>query len=193
MRKRADDVADTRHRIVEAAAHLHGTIGPAATTISAIADEAGVTRLTVYRHFPDASTIFSACSQHWTAGQLLPDRAAWGQITDPAQRVHAGLADLYRFYRAAEPMLTNVHRDADVLPASLRDQNTAEDARRRDTLLRAFAVSGAHRRRLRGALGHATSFPTWRSLCIEQGLSDRDAVSMMTTFVLAVAESPQGR
>jgi AcrR family transcriptional regulator len=193
MRKRADDVADTRQRIVEAAAHLHGTIGPAATTISAIADEAGVTRLTVYRHFPDASAIFSACSQHWAAGQLLPDRAAWGQIADPAQRVQAGLTDLYRFYRAASPMLTNVHRDADVLPAALHDQNTAEDARRRDTLLRAFTVSGAHRRRLRGALGHATSFPTWRSLCIEQGLSDRDAVSMMTALVLAVAESPQAR
>lgn len=193
MRKRADDVADTRQRIVAAAAQLHGTIGPAATTISAIADEAGVTRLTVYRHFPDALAIFSACSRHWAAGQQLPDRAAWSQITDPAQRVHAGLTDLYRFYRAAEPMLTNVHRDADVLPASLRDQNTAEDARRRDTLLRAFDASGARRRRLRGALGHATSFPTWRSLCVEQGLSDRDAVSMMTSLVLAVAESPQGR
>jgi AcrR family transcriptional regulator len=193
MRKRADDVADTRERVVEAAVHLHGTIGPAATTISAIAEEAGVTRLTVYRHFPDAPAIFSACSQHWAAGQLLPDREAWARINDPARRVHAGLTDLYRFYRAAEPMLTNVHRDADALPASLRDQNTAEDARRRDTLLRAFAASGARRRRLRAALGHATSFPTWRSLCIDQGLSDREAVSMMTALVLAVAESPQGR
>jgi hypothetical protein len=54
-------------------------------------------------------------------------------------------------------------------------------------------VSGAHRRRLRGALGHALSFPTWRSLCIEQGLSDREAVSMMTALVLAVAESSQSR
>jgi AcrR family transcriptional regulator len=193
MRKRADDVADTRERVVEAAVHLHGTIGPAATTISAIAKEAGVTRLTVYRHFPDALAIFSACSQHWAAGQLLPDREAWARINDPARRVHAGLTDLYRFYRAAEPMLTNVHRDADALPASLRDQNTAEDARRRDTLLRAFAASGPRRRRLRAALGHATSFPTWRSLCIDQGLSDREAVSMMTALVLAVAESPQGR
>ena len=74
MRKRADDVAATRQRIVEAAVRLHGTIGPAATTISALAEEAGVTRLTVYRHFPDDLALFTACSAHWAAGQICPTR-----------------------------------------------------------------------------------------------------------------------
>ena len=53
MRKRAEQVDQTHQRIVEAAVHLHGTVGPAATTIAGIAEQAGVTRLTVYRHFPD--------------------------------------------------------------------------------------------------------------------------------------------
>src|SRR4029077_13480877 len=78
--------------------------------ISALADQAGVTRLTVYRHFPDDLALFAACSAHWASGQELPDPQAWNRIADPAQRLRAGLSDLYRFYRAAEPMLTNVRR-----------------------------------------------------------------------------------
>ena len=81
--KRIESVAETRQRIVAAAVELHGTIGPAATTISALAEKAGVTRLTVYRHFPDDRALFAACSQHWAANQLMPDPAAWSRIGDP--------------------------------------------------------------------------------------------------------------
>jgi AcrR family transcriptional regulator len=188
MRERADHIAATRQRIVEAAAHLHGTIGPGATTISAIAARAKVTRLTVYRHFPDDIAIFSACSQHWAAGQVMPDPDAWQRIKDPQDRVRAGLTDLYRFYRDAKVMLSNVQRDADALPVPLRERNAAEDERRRAALLRGFAGARGNRRtRLRAVIGHATSFTTWQSLCIAQGLSDREAVAVMTDLVLAVA------
>jgi Bacterial regulatory proteins, tetR family len=102
--------------------------GPAGTTIAAIADRAGVTRLTVYRHFPDDATLFDACSAHWIARQQLPDPGAWSQIGDPAARLRAGLADLYRFYRAGAGMLTHISRDFAALPAghqqTLRDQDT---------------------------------------------------------------------
>jgi AcrR family transcriptional regulator len=187
MRKRAEDVAATRRRIVEAAVHLHGTIGPAATTISALADQAGVTRLTVYRHFPNDLALFAACSTHWASGQVLPDPQAWNRIADPAQRLRAGLSDLYRFYRAAEPMLTNIRRDRAAVPNELRERTDATDASYRDALLQAFAVRGPRRRRLRAVLGHAVSFWTWRSLCLEQHLSDPEAVRAMTTLALATA------
>jgi AcrR family transcriptional regulator len=188
MRERADHVAATRRRIVEAAAYLHGTIGPAATTISAIAARAKVTRLTVYRHFPDDVAIFAACSQHWASGHVMPDPDAWQQIADPEERLRAGLTDLYRFYRDAEAMLSNVRRDADALPISLRERNAAEDVRRRDALLRAFpAARGNQHTRLRAVIGHATSFTTWQSLCGNQRLPDREAVDVMTGLVLAVA------
>jgi AcrR family transcriptional regulator len=39
---------------------LHESVGPRATTVSAIAEGAGVTRLTVYRHFPDELSLVSA-------------------------------------------------------------------------------------------------------------------------------------
>ena len=70
--KRADEEQRTRARIVDAAEALHGSVGPAHATISAIADRAGVTRATVYRHFPDDETLFLACSGQWLARQTFP-------------------------------------------------------------------------------------------------------------------------
>jgi AcrR family transcriptional regulator len=188
MRKRAEDIAETRQRIVEAAVRLHGSIGPAATSISALAEDAGVTRLTVYRHFPDALSLFEACSAHWAAAQALPDPQAWSQIGDPTQRVRTALADLYRFYRSAEPMLSNIRRDRAALPDDIRRRNDATDARYRDLLLQPFTVRGGHRKRLRAVLGHAVSFSTWRSLCLDNHLSGRDAVEAMTALIRATAE-----
>jgi AcrR family transcriptional regulator len=187
MRKRADGIAETRQRIVEAAVRLHGTIGPAATTISGLAEEAGVTRVTVYRHFPNESALFSACSQHWASAQVLPDPRAWSHLGDPEHRLVTGLTDLYRFYRDAEPMLTNVRRDRAALPTEVQQRTKATDALYADTLLRAFSALGTPRRRLRAVLSHAVSFWTWRSLCLDHGLSDREAIEAMTRLVLSSA------
>jgi AcrR family transcriptional regulator len=188
MRKRAESIAETRQRIVEAAIRLHGTIGPAATTVSALAEEAGVTRLTVYRHFSDDVTLLTACSKHWASGQLLPDPEAWSQVPDPVQRLRTGLSDIYRFYRDAEPMLTNVRRDRAALPKELQERTDTTDALYRDVLLQPFEVRGSRLKRLRAVLGHAVSFWTWRSLCLDQGLTDREATKAMTALALATAE-----
>ncbi len=182
MGKRADDVAETRQRIVEAAVHLHGTIGPAATTISALAEEAGVTRLTVYRHFPDDDTLVAACSQHWYATQDLPDLPAWQAIADPEQRLRTGLSDLYRFYRGGQAMLTNVHHDFALLPVTIQQQLVQTDVTYRATLLEPFRARGTRRTLLRAVLGHAVAFGTWRSLCIDNDLTNDQAVHVMTSL-----------
>lgn len=187
MGKRADDIALTHQRIIEAAVRLHGTIGPAATTISALAAEAEVTRLTVYRHFPNDGALFAACSQHWAASQVLPDPRAWRKLSDPELRLRASLSDLYRFYRESEPMLTNVRRDRAYVPAELLEQTDATEARFCAVLLTPFAVRGSRRRRMRAVLGHAVSFWTWRSLCLDQGLTNREATQAMTAMVMATA------
>lgn len=194
MRRRAEQVDETRRRIVEATVHLHGTVGPAGTTIAGIADYAGVTRLTVYRHFPDDDVLFAACSQHWLSEQRPPDPVAWAAIDEPEARVRHGLGDLYRFYRHGEPMLSKIYRDKDALPAGIRRSLEADGARYRDVLLEAFqpARHDAHRRRLRAVTGHAVSFATWQSLCLEQRLSDREAVGIMTGLVVTAAV-PSGR
>ena len=191
MRRRAEQVDQTRQRIVEATVELHGSVGPAATTIAAIADLAGVTRLTVYRHFPDEAALFSACSAHWASRQQLPDPGAWSQIGDPAARLRAGLADLYRFYRAGAGMLTHIHRDFATLPEAHQQAQRDGDTLIRDLLTAPFDGTGGERRRLRAAVGHAISFWTWRSLCLDQGLPDHEAVDAMTGMVLAITPVPR--
>src|SRR5579864_2326852 len=152
MRRRAEQVDQTRQRIVEATVELHGSVGPAATTIAGIADRAGVTRLTVYRHFPDDAALFGACSAHWISRQQLPDPGAWSQIGDPAARLRAGLADLYRFFRAGADMLTCIYRDFAALPEghqqALRDQDTFF----RDVLAAPFGGTRDDQRRLRAVI-----------------------------------------
>jgi AcrR family transcriptional regulator len=183
MSKRAELMDDTRQRIVEAAVDMHGTVGPAGTTISGIAERAGVTRVTVYRHFPDEVSLFAACSAHWFSQQRVPDPGSWAEIEDAAERVRAGLTDLYRFFRQGEPMLLRIRRDIESVPASRRQAMKQLSDHQRDVLLAAFGGS-TRRRQVRATLGHALSFGTWYSLCIENGLSNRAAVDLMADLVL---------
>ena len=118
--KRADEEQRTRARIVDAAEALHASVGPAHASISAIAERAGVTRTTVYRHFPDDETLFLACSGQWLSRQTLPDPEAWSAVATRCERLRVGLADLYRYFRAGDEMLANIERDAAVVPERVR-------------------------------------------------------------------------
>ncbi|MEP7054898.1 MAG: TetR/AcrR family transcriptional regulator [Actinomycetota bacterium] len=187
MSRRNEAVGLTRQRIVDAAVELHGSVGPAATTIAAIAETAGVTRLTVYRHFPDTDSIFAACSAHWMSQQIAPRPDVWAKIGDPLERLRCGLTDLYRFYRDAEQMLTLVRRDVEHVPAPIKAATIAREQGMRDVLLSAFRVRGPKRDRVGAVIGHALSFSTWRSLCVEQHLSQPVAVDAMVKLVEAVA------
>jgi AcrR family transcriptional regulator len=192
MSRRAEQVAETRQRIVDAAVALHGSVGPAATTIAAIAELAGVTRLTVYRHFPDETALFNACSAHWITQQQPPDPAAWARIDDPAARLRAGLADLYQFYRGGAGMLAHVYRDFAALPEEhqrgLREQTSSSH----ELLAKPFTGGPGKQRMVRAVIGHAASFWTWHSMCIDQGLTDQEAVEVMTTAVLKAKPAPSG-
>src|SRR5215510_8703283 len=98
LKKRAEQQADTRLRIVEAAVELHGTVGPAATTVSMVAERAGVQRHTFYAHFPDERSLFMACSGLALERDPLPDAAAWRDIGDGHERLRSGLTALYGWY-----------------------------------------------------------------------------------------------
>lgn len=179
MTKRAHQVKQTRQRIVAATVDLHGSLGPAGTTISAIAQSAGVTRATVYQHFPDQDSLFAACTAHWAAKQHMPDLATWERIPDPARRTRTALNDLYRFYAEAEPMLTLTTRDHEALPAFVRERNQQTAETQIELVLSAWPPRQRTRKR-RALIAHAIAFATWRSLCIDQALPSRDAVAAMT-------------
>ncbi len=80
MKRRAELEELTRRRITESAVELHGTLGPSRTSISAVAEHAGVRRSTLYRHFPDEPALFEACTAHWRAANPVPDLARWAAI-----------------------------------------------------------------------------------------------------------------
>lgn len=187
MRRRADAQAQTRLRITESAVDLHGTVGPSRTSISAIAERAGVRRSTVYRHFPDEAALFDACSAHWRAENPPPDLEAWAAIDDPDDRLRVALDQLHAFYERTEQMYDNLFRDETTMPllrerfAVFRAYLTAA----RDTLMAGRGIHGARRRRTQAALGHALAFSTWKSLVREQGLSHAEVATLLRTLVAA--------
>lgn len=180
-KRRAEREEQTRLRITESAVELHGTLGPARTSITAVAAGAGVRRSTVYRHFPDETALFAACSAHWMAANPFPDLAAWAAIQDPEQRLAAALEELYAYYRTTESMMANLHRDETTTPivkqlfARFRDYLSSA----RDALMQGRQTPRRTRQRTQAAIGHALAFTTWRSLTLEQGLNDRQAADLM--------------
>jgi AcrR family transcriptional regulator len=181
LRRRAERQAETRARIVEAAVDLHTSVGPAATTISAIAERAGVQRHTVYAHFPDDAALFSACTGHWRTLHPFPDPAAWSKTSDPRRRLRRALREVYAWYAEVEDDFALFTRDSHVFPRfwAARQAQFGELA---DELARGFP----HRKPVRAAIGHALDFGTWRSLVRSQGLSEIAAVSLMVRLVESV-------
>jgi AcrR family transcriptional regulator len=182
-RRRAEHELETRRRITEATMKLHGTVGPARTTVSAIADEAGVQRATVYRHFPDDQSLFDACTAHFYGLHPRPDPQAWASIADPDERLRKALADLYAWYGEVEEMLSNITRDAAHVPGPTRERFLAYFGAAREVLTQGRRQRGRPRARVAAAVGHAIAFPTWRSLAREQGLDDPEAVALMAGMV----------
>jgi AcrR family transcriptional regulator len=194
LKRRAERQQETRRRIVEAAVGLHTTVGPSRTTVQAIAERAGVTRPTVYAHFPDDRSLLQACSGHVRETVPPPDPTAWRSISDPGERLETALRDLYGYYERLEPLLENVQRDAGVMPivAEMNAYRVRYLDEIRDLLLDAWRTRGGAKARLGRAMGHALEFRTWQSLVRRQGCRTNEAVQLMTTFVCAAA-SHEGR
>lgn len=179
---------DTRLQILEAVVGLHEEVGPSATTVSAIAERAGVQRLTVYRHFPDEHALIRGCSAHWSEGHPPPDPSAWAGIPDPRERLVAALRALYSYFEGGEQMLLQVLRDEEKIPA-LQEVMTpfwgylSEVA---GGLSAGWGAEGDAQRTVRAAVGHAIQFTTWRSF-VREGVSNEEAAGLMCGFVAGVA------
>jgi AcrR family transcriptional regulator len=191
MRRRAELVDETRQRITEAAVRLHTTVGPAHTTIAAVADEAGVTRLTVYRHFADLDELFVACRTHWMAQQPPPDASAWPAIADLETRARHALTDLYAWYRERGHELYPIYRDAMSMPLSAQEERAADNRRTGDALVEGHAAANADGLTLRAVARHLVDFGTWRSLAVQNRLEDHDVVDIGVQMLMATARRYQ--
>jgi AcrR family transcriptional regulator len=184
LKARAERQEQTRRRIVEAAVELHSTVGPVGTTVSAIAERAGVQRHTYYRYFPDEWSLRLACSARHDERQPFPNPAGWAEIADPAKRLRRGLGELYGYYERNESLLAHVARDAEVDPLT-REIVELRFTPRMAAVRAALAPSlgGGNRRRALAALDLALDFHTWRSLARRSGLSRPQAVELMVTVL----------
>jgi AcrR family transcriptional regulator len=191
LKKRAEEMAATHLRITEAAIELHGTVGPSRTTLTAVAERAGVERRTLYRHFPTEADLFAACSTHYFAVNPWPDLGNWRAIRDPQQRLERALDELYAYYERTEPMLSNVLRDAELVAfaraAVAPLQAYLEEAA--EILIVGRRARGRRRALLQGALRHALAVSTWRSLW-SNGISRSDAAKLVAALVQDAAAGP---
>ncbi|HET7574891.1 MAG TPA: helix-turn-helix domain-containing protein [Solirubrobacterales bacterium] len=189
MRKRAEGEAQTRLRITESAVELHGSLGPAHTSMSAVAERAGLPRSTVYRHFPDERALFGACSAHWARENPPPDVSRWERIEDPDARLAAALDQLYAYYRRAGGMLDKLLRDEAAVPVVAEQFAPYHQliAGIVEILMRGRGLRGKGRTRTRAAIGHATAFRTWEDLTADEGLDDAAAAELMRRLVGAAA------
>ncbi len=181
MAARARAQEETRRRIVEATMQLHEEIGPRATTISAIAERAGVQRLTVYRHFPDEAAVFQACTAHWLMLNPPPDPSEWETLGEPQARLDAAFMAFCDYYAATRAMWSTAHRDVPDVPALQKPmaQFGAYVGGVADGLAAGFATSDPA---LRTTIGHALAFPTWDDL-EARGLSSRQKADLLLRWV----------
>jgi AcrR family transcriptional regulator len=180
MQARAETQAETRQRITVAAVELHQELGPAQTSISAVAERAGVQRLTVYRHFPDELSLLRACGGHYRALHPPPELSAWRQLKEGPPRVMVALFSLYRHFRETRGMWSHVLRDAGLSPvvreaAEPRFRYLAEAAQ---ILGEGWSGLGP------AAIAHAVQFHTWESLA-RLDLGDEQAAELMTALAKA--------
>jgi AcrR family transcriptional regulator len=189
MKRRAELEAQTKQRITESAVELHGTLGPARTSMKAVADHAGVPRSTVYRHFADEEELFGACSAHWAAENPPPDISLWQEIDDPDQRLATALEQLYAYYRRAGGMLDKLFRDEAQVPIVAKLFAPYHQLMEAivEILMRGRGLRGKARDRTRAAIAHAISFRTWQQLTEEGDLGNAAAAGLMRRFVAAAA------
>src|SRR5664280_2396877 len=171
MRRRAEQVDETRQRIAE---------------------EAGVTRLTVYRHFADLDALFAACRAHWSAQNPRPDARAWLEIPRLEERARRAFGELYGWYRDHADELYPINRDAAAMPLSAQLATETGNRMMADALVAGHAGadsdngSDADGRLGRAVARHLVDFLTWRSLVIQQGLDDREVVELAVRLLTAI-------
>lgn len=100
LARRAESAQETRNRIVQATFALHGEQGIAATTMSQIAQRAGVGIGTVYHHFPTLDQTIQACGEMVLA-----------TFPPPGEEIFAGAATLRaRALRLAQALWAHLDR-----------------------------------------------------------------------------------
>jgi AcrR family transcriptional regulator len=181
LKRRAEQQAETRRRIVEAAVDLHSTFGPAQTTFTMLAERAGVQRHTVYAHFPDELSLNLACSSlAMEERDPLPSAEPWRTIENRRERLRAGLTAIYGWYERNAALAACVLRDVEY--HQVTQQIVALRFGPSVSLYR--EVLGERlSAKAQAVLLLALSYFTWRTLVRDGGLTTAEAVETMIQAV----------
>ncbi|HEY8633525.1 MAG TPA: TetR/AcrR family transcriptional regulator [Candidatus Dormibacteraeota bacterium] len=180
MVKRRDKVEETRRRIAKATYELHSTIGPALTTIALISERAHLPRQTVYRNFANQLEIFRSCIAFGLEMNPLPDPNRWQSIADPGERLQVGLTEVYEWFEATEPVMTNSLRDHGAVPESAEAMQPVGEVFRRINETLAQGWEGPE---IAPILSLAVDFATWKKLHHEHGMSSSAIVEMWQEII----------
>lgn len=180
MVKRREKVEVTRRRIAKATYELHSTIGPAFTTVALISERAGLPRQTVYRNFGTNLEIFRGCIAFGLEMNPLPDPHRWQSIADPGQRLQMGLTELYRWFEATEPVMTNAFRDYGAVKESAEALQPVGEVFQRMYMTLAQGWEGPA---IGALLSLAVDFATWKKLHRENGMASSAIVELWTDLI----------
>ena len=100
-----------RQRIVDAAVILKQAKNPNDISMADVAEQAGVARVTVYRHFRDLDALKRACSRRFFGAHPPPDPSRWAAIANPHVRLREGLAEAHAYHRRTERMMAKIQVD----------------------------------------------------------------------------------
>jgi AcrR family transcriptional regulator len=191
MAGRAEAVAETRARIVEAAKALHAEYGVVPTAWDEIAEAAGVATATVYRHFPSLAELIPACARSVFDIIEPPGLEEAGQKFSPAGSPEDRLEEFVRAscacYGKGREWLHAAHRERDFVPeleAALQVLDKSVEA-----LIAAAAQRRLSRVEAR-SLFALCDFPFWWSLTAG-GLNDRQAEEEIVRLVRLCVSRPE--
>ena len=183
MGSRADSVAATRAGIVSAAMALHAEKGVLRTNWEDIAERAGVSPATVYRHYSTLVELVPVCAR--TVFDVIQPPtveeagAQFASLPSGADRLDLLVAKSSHCYHAGEGWLHAAYRERDFVPALDDALQVIEGTL--DSLVQAAAG-----RRLKQAdhdlLFVLCNFPMWWALR-ERGFSARAAQQLIVRMV----------
>jgi AcrR family transcriptional regulator len=152
-RPRRGSPAETRERIVAAAAKLFNTVGYHGTDSNRIADAAGYSPGAFYKHFSDKRAVFLAAYQNWIDAEwatIGPEVQSGGKPSEIARRVVDLTIDFHARWRGlrasliglvfADPEVRKFYRaqrrrQLDLMARILEARSGAVHSREQDALL----------------------------------------------------------
>ena len=185
MDVRAAATEVTRASIVEASMRLHAECGVTTTSWQAIAQAAGVSPATVYRHFPTPAELITACAR--TVFDIVapptPEDAAveFAAMADAADRFAHLARESAHCYRRGEGWLHAAHRERDFQP----DLDAAVRLFQDSLHVLVDAAAGRRIRRTEHAvLFTLCDYPFWKSL-VDSGLTHARTEAAVVDLVRA--------